>query len=52
MDQLSGEIDVLKKYLKSKRVPEEAISELDSLWRDVEKRWKETAQAIEEIFEQ
>jgi hypothetical protein len=47
MDQLSGEIAVLKKYLRSKGVRASAIEELDSLCEATEKRW---AAVVEEIL--
>jgi len=47
IDQLSGEIAVLKKYLRSKGLRASAIDELDSLCEATEKRW---AAAIEEIL--
>ena len=47
MDQLSGDIAVLKKYLRSKGVRASAIDELDDLCEATEKRW---AAAVEEIL--
>lgn len=47
MDHLSGEIAVLKKYLRSKGVRASAIEELDSLCEATEKRW---AAVVEEIL--
>lgn len=51
MDQFSGEIAVLKKYLRSKRVPADAIEELDSLCKDTESRWKVASKRISELLE-
>jgi hypothetical protein len=47
MDQLSGDIAILKKYLSSKGARTSAIDELDDLREATEKRW--TA-AVEEIL--
>jgi hypothetical protein len=47
MDQLSGDIAILKKYLKSKGIRSTAIDELDSLCEATEKRW---AEVVEEIM--
>jgi hypothetical protein len=47
MDQLSGDIATLKKYLRSKGVRASAIDELDSLCEATEKRW---AAVVEEIL--
>ena len=46
MDQLSGDIAILKKYLKSKGIRATAIDELDSLCEITEKRWAEAVEAI------
>jgi len=46
MDQLSGDIAILKKYLKSKGIRATAIEELDSLCEATEKRWAEAVEAI------
>ena len=48
MDQLSGDIAVLKKYLRSKGVPAVAINPLDDLCEETEKRW---AEVVEEIID-
>ena len=47
MDQLSGDIAILKKYLKSKGIRATALEELESLCEATEKRW---AEAVEEIL--
>jgi hypothetical protein len=46
MDQLSGDIAILKKYLRSKGIRATAIEELDSLCEATEKRWAEAVEAI------
>jgi hypothetical protein len=50
LDHLSGEIAILKKYLKSKGVPEQAIGQLDDLVESEEKRWQITIGAIESLL--
>jgi hypothetical protein len=47
MDQLSGDIAILKKYLKSKGIRATVIDELDDLCEATEKRW---AEVVEEIM--
>jgi hypothetical protein len=47
MDQLSGDIAILKKYLKSQGVRASAIEELDDLREATEKRW---AAVVEDIL--
>jgi hypothetical protein len=47
MDQISGDIAVLKKYLSSKGVRTSAIDVLDELREATEKRW---AAAVEDIL--
>jgi hypothetical protein len=49
MDQLSGDITVLKKYLKSKGV--DAADELDRLCKATEQRWSDAVEAIEPKLE-
>jgi hypothetical protein len=51
IDQFSGDIAVLKKYLKSKSVPTEAAEELDLLCEDTEERWRAAVAKIEELLE-
>jgi hypothetical protein len=46
MDQFSGDIAILKKYLKSKGIRSTAIDELDSLCEATEKRWAEAVEAV------
>ena len=46
MDQLSGDIAVLKKYLRSKGVSASAIDTLDDLCEETEKRWAEVVAEI------
>lgn len=48
MDQLSGDIAILKKYLRSKGIRSSLIDELDDLCEATEKRW---ANLIEEILD-
>jgi hypothetical protein len=52
IQHISGEIAVLKKYLKSKHVPEEAAEELDALCKDTEERWQAAAAKIAELLEE
>jgi hypothetical protein len=49
MDQLSGDIAILKKYLKSKGI--DAADELDRLCKDSEESWRATVAKIEELLE-
>jgi hypothetical protein len=49
MDQLSSDIAILKKYLKSKGV--DAADELDQLCKACEDRWNVTVKAISETLE-
>jgi hypothetical protein len=51
MDQLSGDIAILKKYLKSKGVPAEAAEGLDRLCKATEERWESVVKAINEVLE-
>jgi hypothetical protein len=51
IDQLSGDIAVLKKYLKSKNVSTEAAEELDRLCKDTEESWRTAVAKIEELLE-
>jgi hypothetical protein len=48
MEQLSGDIAILKKYLRSQGVRASVIDELDDLCETTEKRW---AAAVEEILD-
>jgi hypothetical protein len=48
---LSGDIAVLKKYLKSKGVAPEAAEELDHLCNDTEESWRDAAAKIAELLE-
>lgn len=52
MGQLSGDIAVLKKYLKSKGVPSEASEELDRLCKDTEESWHAAVTKIREVLEE
>lgn len=49
MDQLSGDIAILKKYLKSKGV--DATDELDRLCKATEQRWADAVESIEGMLE-
>jgi hypothetical protein len=51
IDQFSGDIAILKKYLKSKSVPAEAAEELDRLCEDTEERWQAAVAKIAELLE-
>jgi hypothetical protein len=46
IDQFSGDIAILKKYLKSKGIYQVALEELDSLCEDMEKRWNAAVETI------
>ncbi len=46
MDQLSGDIAILKKYLRSKGIPTVAILKLDDLCEETERRWAEVVAEI------
>ena len=52
VQHLSGEVAVLKKYLKSKRVPEEALGELDLFCKDTEERWQVAVAKISKLLEE
>lgn len=52
MDQLSGDIAILKKYLKSKNLPAEAADELDRLCKDTEENWRAVVAKIAELLEE
>ena len=52
MDQLSSDIAILKKYLKSKGVPTEAAEELDHLCKDTEESWHAAVAKIAELLEE
>ena len=51
IDQFSGEIAMLKKYLKSKGIDQDALDELDDLCNDTEKRWHAAVESIEGLLE-
>jgi hypothetical protein len=50
VDHLTGEISILRKYLKSKGVSEQAMGQLDDLVESEEKRWEITTRAIESLL--
>jgi hypothetical protein len=52
VDQFSGDIAILKKYLKSKGIEAAALEELDSLCEDMEKRWSAAVEVIKEMLEE
>lgn len=52
IDQFSGDIAVLKKYLKSKSVPTETAEVLDHLCKDTEESWRAAVAKIEELLEE
>jgi hypothetical protein len=51
IDQFSGDIAILKMYLKSKGINQDALDELDNLCNDTEKRWHAAADTIEGLLE-
>ena len=51
IDQFSGDIAILKKYLTSKGVDRDALKELESLCEDVEKRWNTAVETISGLLE-
>jgi hypothetical protein len=51
IDQFSGDIAILKKYLKSKGIDQDALDELDDLCKDTEKRWHAAVETIEGLLE-
>jgi hypothetical protein len=50
IDQFSGDIAILKKYLKSKGIDQDALDELDDLCKDTEKRWHAAVETIEGLL--
>ena len=52
IEQFSGDIAILKKYLLSKGAPTEAIKELYNLCHDTEKRSTAAAEKIANLLEQ
>jgi hypothetical protein len=51
VDQFSGDIAILKKYLKSKGIDQDALDELDRLCKDMEKRWNAAEETISGVLE-
>ena len=51
IDQFSGDIAILKRYLKSKGIEHDALDELDQLCNDTEKRWRAAVETIEGLLE-
>lgn len=52
INQFSGDMAILKKYLKSKRIEGAALKELDILCEDLEERWKAAAETISKVLEE
>lgn len=52
INQFSGDIAILKKYLKSKGIEAAALKELDSLCEGLEESWKAAAEAISKMLEE
>ena len=50
VNQFSGDIAVLKKYLRSKGVDPAIIEELDGLCEDMEERWKTAVNTISKLL--
>lgn len=50
VDQFSGDIAVLKKYLRSKGIDAAIIEELDALCEDMEERWKIAVSTISKLL--
>jgi len=46
VDHLSGEIAILKKYLRTKGAPAEALEVLDTFCKEQEEAWKDTVAKI------
>ena len=46
MDELSDELAILKKYLKSKRVPPDAAEDLDAFRKQQEEAWEASVAKI------
>ena len=51
IDQLSGDIAILKRYLKSKGIDSGALEELDCLCKGTEESWRVAVAKIEELLE-
>ena len=51
VNQFSGDIAILKKYLKSKGIDAVALEELDNLCEDMEKRWNAAVETISGLLE-
>ena len=52
MDQLSGDIAILKKYLKSKGIDSGVLEDLDRLCKDTEESWRTAVAKITEMLEE
>jgi hypothetical protein len=52
IDQFSGDIAILKKYLKSEGIDQDALEELDRLCEDMEKRGNIAVEALNEMLEE
>jgi hypothetical protein len=51
VDHLSGEIAILKKYLRTKGAPTEALEILDTFCEEQEKAWKDTVTRVSKLLE-
>jgi len=51
MDELSGKLAILKKYLQSKHVPAEASEEIDSFCHRQQESWQTLAEKISRLLE-
>lgn len=51
IDELSGEIVILKKYLESKRTHPEASDDLNSFYKQQEEAWEAIVAKIPELLE-
>lgn len=52
MDELSGELAILKKYLKSKRIPEKASKHIDDFCDQQQEAWQTLADQISDLLEE
>jgi hypothetical protein len=52
INQFSGDIAILKKYLKGKGIEAAVLKELDSLCEDLEESWKSAAEAISKMLKE
>jgi hypothetical protein len=52
MDHLSGEIGILKKYLKSKKAPPEVSNDLDAFFKQQREAWESIVAKISDLLEE